>query len=194
MTEPSDAEITQLLTRFRDGDADAGERLVPLLYASLRARAESLMRGESREVTLQPTVLVHEAWLRLCRSPGGEWRDRGFFLRLAGRVMRNVLVDRARRKRPAVADGVDPETLAIPIGPGADDHVEVLSLHEALERLAERDPELADLVDMRFFGGVTLEDAAEVLGRSRAAVHRSWELARTILLRELRRGDPESDR
>ena len=192
MAGSTDTEITQLLGRYRNGDAAAGERLLPLLYGSLRARAAALMRGESREVTLQPTALVHEAWMRLSRSPGGQWRDRGFFLRLAGRVMRNVLVARARRWRPKTVEDIDPATLAVPIGPGERDHVEILDLDAALDRLARRDPELAELVDMRFFGGATLQEAGELLGKSTAAVHRSWELARTILLRELRRGDGDA--
>ncbi len=185
MAEPAEPMITQLLARMRDGDAVAAEQLMPVLYAHLHERAASLMRRESREVTMQPTMLVHEAWLRLQQSPGGGWDDRGHFLRLAGRVMRNVLVDNARRRRRTVG-GDDAESLAIAIGPAADDRADVLDLQAALERLAMRDPELEQIVEMRFFAGLTLQETAAAIGKSTTSVHRAWELARAFLLRELR--------
>lgn len=184
MPESAEPIITELLARMRAGDVDAGERLMPLLYAHLHERAAALMRRESREVTMQPTMLVHEAWLRLQQSPGDGWQDRGHFLRLAGRVMRNVLVDNARRRRSAAA--ADSEQVAIAIGPQPDDRVAVLDLHAALQRLAERDPELEQIVEMRFFAGLTLQETAAALEKSTTSVHRAWELARAFLLRELR--------
>lgn len=188
MAEPTDPMITQLLARMREGDAVASEQLMPLLYAHLHERAVALMRRESREVTMQPTMLVHEAWLRLQQNPGSGYEDRGHFLRLAGRVMRNLLVDSARRRKHA-AGGADPEVLAIAIGPDADDRVDVLDLQAALEALARRDPELEQIVEMRFFAGLTLQETAQALGKSTTGVHRGWELARAFLLRELRRDD-----
>src|SRR5690606_40016042 len=181
----SDLDITNLLLRSRAGDLEASDQLMPLIYADLHARAAAIMRGESREATLQPTALVHEVWIRLQRSPGVEWESRGHFLRLAGRVMRNVLVDRARRRRMTAAD-VDLDAVAIAIGPNVEDRVDVLDLQAALARLAERDPELEEIVDMRFFAGLTLQETADARGRSVTSVHRAWELARTFLLRELR--------
>ncbi len=182
----ADSEINQLLARLRAGDVSVGQQLIPLIYADLHARAAAIMRNENREVTLQPTALVHEAWLRIQKSPGSGWEDRNHFLRLAGRVMRNVLIDRARRRR-ATADDVDIETLAIPIGADGGDCVDVLDLQAALERLGARDPELEEIVDMRFFAGLTLEETASAMGKSVTSVHRAWELARSFLLRELRR-------
>lgn len=182
----ADSEINQLLARLRAGDQSVGQELIPLIYSDLHTRAVALMQGESREVTLQPTALVHEAWMRLQRSPGSGWEDRRHFLRLAGRVMRNVLIDRARRKR-AVSDDVDVETLAISLGPDGSDSIDLLDLQAALERLATRDSELEEIVDMRFFAGLTLEETAATLGKSVTSVHRAWELARTFLSRELRR-------
>lgn len=184
-TDDGDAAITRLLVRLREGDAAAGEQLVPLIYERLHARAAAAMRGEHRQVTMQPTVLVHEAWMRLQSSPAASWEDRGHFLRLAGRVMRNILVERARRRRVERDGGVDPQVIAVTIGGGAGDQVELLDLHAALERLAARDPELGELVDMRFFAGLTLQEAADLLGRSVTSLHRSWEFARSFLLREL---------
>ncbi|MEZ5964397.1 MAG: ECF-type sigma factor [Planctomycetota bacterium] len=184
MSDLSGDEITKLLHRLRDGDAAAGEQLLPLLYADLHARAERMMRNEHRAVTLQPTALLHEAWLRLSQNPGA-WTDRGHFVRLAARVMRNVLVDHARRRR--AAGDVETNTLPVAIGPDAADHVDVLDLQAALQRLAECDPELEHIVELRFFGGLTLQETADSLGRPTSSVHRAWELARAFLLRELRR-------
>lgn len=189
-------QITVLLTRLRGGDSAAAEQLIPLVYADLHARAAAIMRGERQQGTLQPTALVHEAWMRLQKSPGNSCENRRHFLRLAGRVMRNVLVDRARRRREHA--NVDVASLAITLPPGSGslplshadgsggDCIDVLDLQTALERLAERDPELEEIVDMRFFAGLTLRETAEALGKSVTGVHRAWELARTFLLRELR--------
>jgi RNA polymerase sigma factor (TIGR02999 family) len=160
---------------------------MPLIYADLHARAAAVMRGERRQVTMQPTALVHEAWLRLQQSPGSDWQSRAHFLRLAGRVMRNVLVDRARR-RPAAAGDEVADQVAIAIGPDIDDQVDVLDLQAALAALAARDPELEQIVDLRFFAGLTLQETADALGKSVTSVHRGWELARAFRLRELRRG------
>lgn len=182
----ADTEINQLLARLRAGDASVSQQLIPLIYADLHTRAAAIMRNENREMTLQPTALVHEAWMRLQQSPGSGCEDRSHFMRLAGRVMRNVLIDRARRRRAATKD-VDVETLAIPIGADGGDCIDVLDLQAALERLSARDPELEEIVDMRFFAGLTLEETAAAVGKSVTSVHRAWELARTFLLRELRR-------
>lgn len=188
MADPSDVRIAQLLARVREGDDAAHKELMPLLYADLHDRAVAIMRSERREVTLQPTALVHEAWMRLQRSPGSNWEDRREFMRLAGRVMRNVLVDRARRRR-STAEEVDVEALAIPIGPDASDRIDMLDLQAALERLAARDEELEEIVNMRFFAGLTVQETAAALGKSASSVHRAWEFARTFLLRELRRSE-----
>ncbi len=183
------AQITQLLTRLQRGESTAADELMPLLYADLHARARSMMRREPANSTLQPTALLHEAWMRL--QPAAEGiGDRRHFVRLAGRVMRNVLVDHARRRRRRPTESLPAEDeVAIAIGPGPDERIAVLDLQAALERLAQRDPELEEIVELRFFGGLTLQETADTLERSRAAVFRSWELARAFLLRELSRGN-----
>lgn len=185
MSDTDDAEITRLLLRLRHGDGAAGEQLMPLLYADLHARAEQLMRGERRGLTLQPTALLHEAWVRLSQSPGTTWTDRGHFLRLAAKVMRNVLVDHARRRHTEA--GVTADALPVALGPDAADQVDVLDLQAALQRLAAHDPELDRIVELRFFGGLTLQETAQALGKPTSSVHRAWELARAFLLRELKR-------
>lgn len=187
MTESAE-QITRLLSQLSAGDTRAAERLMPLLYADLHARAAAMMRREHSGVTLQPTALLNEAWLRLQRSPGGSYADRSHFLRLAGRVMRNVLVDHARRRNRADIHR-DGEALAVAIGPGAEDRAAVLDLQQALQRLATRDPELEQIVELRFFAGLTLQETADTLGMTTSSVHRAWELARAFLLRELRQAE-----
>ena len=187
MGHPEAEAITQLLAQVRDGDAAAGEVVLPLLYRQLHASAMAAMRGEARAVTMQPTALVNECWLRLQRSPGAPYADRGQFLRLAGRVMRNVLVDvaRQRQRRPNAAGDV----LALDIGGGdTAEVVDFLDLEAAVARLAEHDEQLVQLVELRYFAGMTLEETAQVLEVSTTQVHRMWQLARAFLLRELRDG------
>lgn len=178
------SQITALLARARAGDPEATEQVIPLLYGELHARAEALMRGERAGVTLQPTALLHEAWLRLKQSPGAPWTDRNHFLRLAGRVMRNVLVDHARRHKAARPEDQE-ALLSITIGPDQDDRVDMLDLQAAIEQLAKRDPELEQIIELRFFAGMTLQETALALGKSVSAVHRAFELARAFLLRAL---------
>jgi RNA polymerase sigma factor (TIGR02999 family) len=190
MAEAADVRITALLSRVQAGDATAAEQLLPLLYAHLHERAAALMRREARAVTLQPTALVHEAWLRLQQSPGAAWTDRSHFLRLAARVMRNVLIDGARRRRAAgAADDAGSAALTVAAADAAEP-IDVIDLHAALARLGERDPELERLVELRFFGGLTLQETAAALDKSLTATHRAWELARAFLARELRPREP----
>ncbi|MCA8952584.1 MAG: sigma-70 family RNA polymerase sigma factor [Planctomycetes bacterium] len=184
------AQITQLLSRLQGGDNGAAEQLMPLLYAELHARASAMMRRESEAMTLQPTALLHEAWVRLQEYSAGRettYTDRTHFLRLAGKVMRNVLVDHARRRRRRAADEPLGDELAIAIGPGPDERADVLDLQVAMQRLAERDAELEEIVELRFFGGLTLQETADALGKTTSSVHRAWELARAFLLRELKK-------
>ncbi|MFK7742493.1 MAG: ECF-type sigma factor [Planctomycetota bacterium] len=193
----SDPQITQLLGRVRAGDDAAEQELLPLIYADLHARAAALMRSERSDATLQPTALVHEAWLRLQKSPGeSDWSSRRHFLGLAARVMRNVLVDRARRRRATEELDLERDGIAVRAGSAAAvgggeglDMVDVLDLHAAMERLRERDPELERIVELRFFAGMTLQEVADTFGKSLTSVHRGWELARSFLQRELLRGE-----
>jgi RNA polymerase sigma factor (TIGR02999 family) len=189
-TTPS-TPITQLLADFQDGSAEAQEVVAAWLYPRLRSVAQAEMAKEARHITVQPTVLVHEAWLRLSKGESQDFESRRHFLRLAGRVIRNVLVDAARSRKGRVSKQGDDSGLELAIGPEQGDLVDVLDLQAALERLAKRDPELERIVELRFFAGLTLDETAEALDRSTTSVHRAWQLARAILIRDLRRSDSE---
>lgn len=191
MSTTSSAPITELLADLQGGGAEAQEAVASWLYPRLRSVAGAAMAREGRHITVQPTVLVHEAWLRLTRGAGQDIESRQQFLRLAGRVIRNVLVDAARARKDRRALGEVEGALELAIGPGAEDVVGVLDLQAALERLAARDPELERIVELRFFAGLTLEETANVLDRSTTSVHRAWQLARAILIRDLHRSEPD---
>lgn len=180
------AEVTELLHRWSAGDPAAADRAIDLLYHDLHRVAAGCFRHERPGHTLQATALVHEAWLRLADASGIEWRDRNHFLSVAARVMRRVLVDRARQRQAAKRDGGHavplPESLP---SPGAGPDPDVLAVDEALGRLERFDPDGARLVELRFFAGTTLEEAAEVLDVSRRTAVRIWRRARAWLYREL---------
>jgi RNA polymerase sigma factor (TIGR02999 family) len=183
-------EVTALLLRWTSGDAAALERLVPLVYEELRQLARAYLSREQRARTLQPTALVHEAFLRLMAGQPVDWQDRSHFFGIAGRVMRQVLVDHARARGASKRGGgallvaVEPAGEA---GPAAVPEVDVLALHEALTRLATLDARQERLVELRYFAGLTIEETAEVLGASPATVKRDWVSARAWLLREMSR-------
>jgi RNA polymerase sigma factor (TIGR02999 family) len=179
--------ITALLTRWRAGDERAGAELLTVVYAELRKLAASYMRRERREHTLAPTGLVHEAYLRLCGSADIDWQSRGHFLAVFAQQMRRVLVDHARSVRSAKRGagvhkqsltGVDPGDLRV-------ESVDLLAVNEALDRLAALDPRAAQVVELRYFGGLTEREAAEALQVSTATVKRDWDFARTWLLTQL---------
>ena len=153
----------------------------------LRAIAGSYFRRERAGQTLQPTALVHEAYLRLVDQTRVEWKNRGHFFAVASQAMRRALVDHARSRAAAKrGGGLEPETLGVELAtPTPMPPIEVLALDQALDRLAAVDPELARVVELRFFGGLTLEETAEVAGRSLASVKRDWRAARAFLHREL---------
>jgi RNA polymerase sigma factor (TIGR02999 family) len=180
--------ITALLQEWRRGDRAALDRLTPLVYDELRALARRHLRGERHRLTLQPTALVHEAYLRLVGGGGVAWEDRAHFFGVASRLMRQVLVDHARarraKKRGGEATFVD-LTGAEPSS--SPDRVDVLALHEALDRLAVLDAASERIVEMRYFGGLTIEETAEVLATSPATVKRDWNASRAWLLREMGR-------
>lgn len=176
-------DLTVLLNRMAAGDAAAAESLMPRLYGELHELAENLMKRHGAKHTLQPTALVHEAWMRLT---GGAYSDREHFAAVAARAMRSVLVDHARRRSSQKRGGGrgrvsldEAMTLFDDSGP------DLLALDEALQRLAGVDPELARIVELRFFGGLTVEETAKVLGSSTASVTRAWRVARLWLAREL---------
>jgi RNA polymerase sigma factor (TIGR02999 family) len=179
-------DVTRLLAEMAAGDAKAGERLIAIVYDELRRMAAQQMHGQ-REQTLQPTGLVHEAWLKL----GGEnmpgWQNRAHFFGAAAMAMRSILVDRARRRK-AVRHGGGQARVAldqVEIADSARDD-EVLAVHEVLEKFAAEHPEKAELVKLRYFAGLSVKEAAEVLGVSEPTAHRWWAYTRAWLGREIR--------
>lgn len=183
--------IGHLLERVRAGDEEASAELFELVYGDLRSRAQSLLSGGSPN-TLQATALVHEAWLKL-RGPADDFRDRSHFLAVAAKAMRSVLIDHLRArgalKRGGGRSSEDVERRLL-----LEEAIEVyssrvpdmLELHDELERLAELDERLAQLVELRFFGGLTVDEVAEVQGVGRATVERDWRAARAFLAARLR--------
>ncbi|MDA8016712.1 MAG: sigma-70 family RNA polymerase sigma factor [Thermoanaerobaculia bacterium] len=185
MTSSSPGHVTRLFSRWRSGEERAEEELLPLVYQELRGLAANHLRRERAHHTLQPTELVHEAFLRLFGSQV-EALDRVHFFALASQVMRRVLVDHARRQLAQKRIGPeDRVTLHTDSGVTPESQVDVLDLHRALERFAKVAPRPAQLVELRFFGGLTLDEAAEVAEISRATAARDWEAARIWLSGEL---------
>ena len=180
-------DVTRLLAEFSGGDEHALAELMPLLYSELRRLASYYLQRERSNHTLQATALVHEAYLRLVEQKEGGWANRNQFMAVASQLMRRILVDHSRRhssaKRGGNAEKVYlEESAVVSKGRAAD----VVELDDALTRLAELDPEQARLVEMRFFGGLSIEETAGVLGVSPATVKRNWSVAKAWLARELR--------
>jgi RNA polymerase sigma factor, sigma-70 family/RNA polymerase sigma factor, TIGR02999 family len=184
--ESPDDSITGLLTELRKGNRDVESRLVSRIYDELRRVAAGYMRRERPNHTLQATALVNEAYLRLMQTPQIPWENRAHFLAIAARLMRQVLVDHARAhgagKRGRGQQQVTLDELAI----GSQDQpVDILALHEALDRLAAFDPRQSRIVELHFFGGLPLEEIAFVLDVSRRTVERDWRMARAWLRMKL---------
>lgn len=187
-------DVTRLLHEWRNGSREALDRLIPLVYAELRAQAARYMAKERGNRTLQTTALVHEAYVKLVDQRSVEWQNRAHFFGIAAQLMRRILVDDARhRLRDKRGGGVVPESLDdLPIAapaPGID-AVDALALDRALQELEKLDPEQARLVELRFFGGLTLEETATVLDVSPATVKREWAIAKGWLYRALTGGPP----
>ena len=181
-----DADVTQILHAMRSGDPNAAEQLLPLMYAELRRLAASYMRRERKDHTLQPTALINEAYLRLAKEDL-EWKNREHFIGVAANVMRRVLVDYARAHNAAIRGGGQrrvelDEGLAL----SEERSKEVLSLDEALGRLARMSPRQARIVELRYFGGLTVEEVGALLSIAPRSVKRDWSLARIWLHNELR--------
>ncbi|MCW5551519.1 MAG: sigma-70 family RNA polymerase sigma factor [Verrucomicrobiae bacterium] len=180
------SDVTRILDAVRQGDAQAAEELLPLVYDELRRLATSKMANEPPGQTLQATALVHEAWLKLVGRENPEWNDRTHFFNAAAEAMRRILVDNARRKRSARHGGglarADLAEVELPL-PMRDD--ELLALDEALERLHAFDARAADLTKLCFFVGLTQEQAAQELGISLRSAERLWAFARAFLAREI---------
>jgi RNA polymerase sigma factor (TIGR02999 family) len=183
------SEISQILDEASKGDARAADRLAELVYDELRERARSYLRRERARHSVQATALVHEAYMRLVDQTRVEWKGRTHFFAVAAIAMRRVLVDRAR-ERGAGKRGAWAERITLDEGAAQAEaiDVDVLALHEALERLAALNKRHAKIVELRFFGGLTVEEVAEVMGLSRATIENEWRFARTWLRRELSQG------
>lgn len=186
MSDKQTPEITQILQDWNNGDENAKERLLPFVYDELKRQARRLMSKERADHTLQPTALVHEAFLKLLKQSGIEWRDRSHFYGIASRLMRQILVDHARLyasdKRGSNPIHFSIDDVQIPIETRADS---ILALNEVLKRLEEFDEQQAKIVEMRFFGGMTNQEVAENLDISERTVGREWQSARLWLYREL---------
>lgn len=180
-------DVTALLRAWRAGDPEAAERLVRVVYRELRRQAARQLRRERRDHTLSPTALVREAYLRLVGQKRVAWQNRAHFFGLAARMMRRVLVDHARQRRASKRAGswcrvaLDDNVAAS--GPR---DLDLVALEDALQGLSALDPEKARMVELRFFGGLSVEEAAEVLGVSEATLTREWRVARAWLYRRLR--------
>jgi RNA polymerase sigma factor (TIGR02999 family) len=185
--DPSKGDVTQLLQALGEGDRRALDRLLPLVYDEMREIAARHMRRERPDHTLQPTALAHEAYLRLCQRESPQWESRAHFLGVAAQAIRRILVEHARaRQRDKRGGGWVRVTLSNgPAGP-QDLDFDVLALDQALERLGEEDPEDQKVVELRFFGGLSVKETAHVLGVSERTVHRRWSFAKAWLYRELK--------
>jgi RNA polymerase sigma factor (TIGR02999 family) len=199
--EADSVDITGLLNAWRQGDQTAFDQLMPLVYAQLRGQAQRQMRKERSGLTLQGTAVVHEVYLRLTRAQEVDCQDRVHFFALAAQVMRRVLVDAARARTALKRGGavlptehssaVDLDSIA------ADDSnaaFSVCALHEALDTLTQIDPRRAKVIELRFFGGLSVDETAETLHVSPQTVMRDWRLARAWLARELRGNEVPASR
>ena len=186
--ERPDADLSRLLADASAGKREALDTLLPLVYDELHRQAEAYMRRERPGHTIQATALVHEAYLRLMKEPNTRWQNRAHFCAIAAHSMRQILVERARARRRLKRAGDQQRiTLSDAIPAAApDEGLDVELLDGSLTRLAELDPELARLVELRFFGGLSIEETSEVLGVSPATVKRYWATARAWLKREMR--------
>ncbi len=184
-TAPKPA-VTVLLRAWAHGDEAAGDRLFPILYGELRRQAGRFMRRERRNHTLQPSGLVHEAYLRLAASPDLDCHDRAHFFAIAARVMRQVLVDHARRRKAAKRDGCH---ITFDDADAAVEPPDLLDLENALKELHALDPRQARIVELRFFAGLDVGETAEVMELSERTVKREWQTARAWLQHRLLHGE-----
>jgi RNA polymerase sigma factor (TIGR02999 family) len=180
-------EVTRLLQAWNEGDAAARDRLIPVVYDELRRRAAAHLRRERRDHTLRPTDLVHETYLRLCEQ-NSAWQNRDQFFGVASRLMRRILVDHARARGAAKRGRGLRVTLVEGLMGPAPSEPDLLDLDAALDELQALDDRQGRLVELRFFGGLTLEEGAEVLGVSRATANREWAMAKAWLFRRLKQG------
>jgi RNA polymerase sigma factor (TIGR02999 family) len=184
----ADGEVTRLLERWREGDPDVLENLIPLVYGQLHRIAEGYMRREREDHTLQPTALVNEVYMRLLSQRKVTWHDRGHFYTFAARIMRNILKDHARAHLAERRGG--PGAIRLPLSDElawvGTSSAEILDLNRALDRLEKLDPRKAHLIELRFFLALTLEETAEVLSISLSTAERDLKFSRSWLYQELK--------
>jgi RNA polymerase sigma-70 factor (ECF subfamily) len=188
LTAPAGDDVTTLLARWRKGSAEAEAQLMERVQGELRRLAAGYLRRERAGQTLQPTAVVNEAYMRLLPQRGVSWENRAHFFGIAARMMRRVLVDHARRRHAAKRDAgpADPVSISGVASPAREaDPIDVLALHDALSKLAELDKRQAEIVEMRFFAGLTVEEIAEVMEISTATVKREWATAKLWLRRQM---------
>ena len=194
MTQPSTHEVTQLLIAWSGGDKAALDKLMPLIHDELRRLAHHYMSRERADHTLQTTALVNEAYLRLVNRKGVHWQNRAHFFAIAATLMRSILVDHARShayaKRGGGARKIELDEAMIASQQRA---AEVIALDDVLKELAVFDPQQSQVVELRFFGGLTIEETAEVLDLSPATIKREWNTAKAWLYHELAQGKPRND-
>lgn len=188
MNRPASEEITQLLLAWGGGDETALERLMPLVHAELKRLAKRYMNRQRSGHTLQTTALVNEAYLRLIDSSRVQWQNRAHFFAISAQLMRRILVDAARAKHNLKRGG-GAQVIALDEAPDVfnEQAAELIALDEALKALASFSPRLSQVVELRYFGGLSEEETAEVLKTSSRTIRRDWKLARTWLYRELSR-------
>lgn len=191
-TSPSPSDITSLLHRLGEGDQDAAAKLIPLVYEELRRLAASRLRRERPNHTLQATALVHEAYLRLAGQENSRWQNRAQFYAVASQMMRRILVDYARGQQRIRRGGKQQKVSlndAMLPSPGGTE--ELLAVHECLSRLEKLDPRQARIVELRYFGGLTIEETAELVGTSTKTVLRDLNMAKAWLYGEFKKRNAE---
>jgi RNA polymerase sigma factor (TIGR02999 family) len=188
LLEPTATPVTELLVRWRSGDGDALQALMPLVYDEMRRLAHRYLRRERPGHTLQSTALVHEAFVRLTGNAPPQWEDRAHFFGIAAHLMRQILVEYARSRNAGKRGGAAIKLAIDSVDvPGQIPGLDIVALDDALKDLARIDPQQSRVVELRFFSGLSIEDTAEVLGISESTVKRDWNTARVWLFRELDR-------
>jgi len=179
--------VTQLLIDWSKGDQAALDQLMPLVYSELRRLASNYLRRERQGHTLQPTALVNEAYLKLVDQRSAKWQNRAQFFGISAQLMRRILVDHARQHRAAKRGGSEQQRLSITSAEkfAKQSEIDLLALNEALDELTKMDPQQARIVELKFFGGLSIEETSEVLGIGHATVERDWKMARAWLRRQL---------
>jgi RNA polymerase sigma factor (TIGR02999 family) len=182
-------DVTQLLVAWNKGDRDALDKLTPLVYRELHRLARSYMVRETPEHTLQTTALINEAYIRLIEGRRVEWRDRTHFFALSAKLMRHILVDLARARRSQKRGRDRPLRLEESAVVSPQKSTDIVAMDEALEKLAAIDPRKSQIIELRFFGGLTVVETAEVLGVAQSTIYKEFDLAKLWLLREFERNN-----